>query len=163
MSEAAGVRLRPANPADAAAMVAVHAASVDAERGRGDYDDRQIRAWAWRHTPEQLAERMSRRVFVVAETSDDLVAYGQLDIVAGVLRSLHVAPEWQRQGIGERVAEALLAKAHAAGLSAVGLDASLNAVPFYRSLGFTELDRVDHPLANGRSMTCVRMVKRLTP
>jgi putative acetyltransferase len=144
-------------------MVAVHAASVDAERGRGDYDDRQIHAWAWRHTPERLAERMSRRTFVVAQAGHDLVAYGQLDVAAGVLRSLHVAPEWQRQGVGRRVANDLLAQARAAGRATVELDASLNAVGFYRSLGFDELERVAHPLADGIFLTCVRMVKRLAP
>ncbi len=159
--EVASVTLRPARPADAIAVAAVHAASVMGERGRGDYDDRQIDSWASRHTPEQLARRMSTRVFVVAETGDDLVAYGQLDVASGVLRSLHVVPEWQRKGVGRKVAEDLLAAARAAGLSTVALDASLNAVGFYRSLGFDELARLDHPLADASSLTCVRMAKRL--
>ena len=157
------MHVRPARVADAAAIFAVHAAAVEGERGRGDYDDREIDGWAWRHTPEQLAARMRTRVFLVAETGDDLVAYGQLDVAGGILRSAYVVPEWQRRGVGRRMAEALLATARTNGVTTVTLDASLNAVGFYRSLGFDELDRADHPFASGASLACVRMVKRLEP
>jgi GNAT superfamily N-acetyltransferase len=89
------------------------------------------------------------------------VGYAQLDVGAAVVRSVYVVPSHQRRGVGGRLAQAALTAARDAGLARVELDSSLNAVPFYETLGFARLGEVDHGLRDGVVMPCLRMAMRL--
>ncbi len=158
---APAITIRVAVPEDAAAIAAIHAAAVNGERGRGDYDDRQIAAWAHPRPLPEIRERIGARRFYVAETAAEPAGYAQLDAGAGVIRSIYVVPGQARRGVGRRLADTMLAAARDAGLAQVELDSSLNAVPFYEALGFTRLGNVEHGLRDGVILPCVRMAKRL--
>lgn len=125
--------VRAAVPDDAEDIAAIHAAAVNGERGRGDYDDRQIAAWAHQRPLRELRERIGARLFYVAEMVVEPVGYAQLDAGAGAIRSVYVVPAHARRGVGRRLADTALAAAHDTGLAQVELDSSLNAVPFYDS------------------------------
>ena len=153
--------VRAALPDDAADIAAIHAAAVNGERGRGDYDDRQIAAWAHPRAPAELRERIGARRFYVAEAAAEPVGYAQLDAGAGLVRSIYVVPGHARRGVGRRLADTVLAAARDAGLERVELDSSLNAVPFYEALGFARLGNVEHGLRDGVLLPCVRMTRRL--
>jgi len=153
--------IRAAQPEDAATILALHRAAVNGERGAGRYDDAQIDAWADRHTVADLRARIAGRTFFIARRGAQSVGYAQLDIPAMIVRSVYVAPQSARQGIGRRLVEAAEAAAEAAGLGRLELDASLNAVAFYEAVGFHRVGSHDHCLQNGQVMPCVHMAKRL--
>ena len=158
---APAIIVRAAGPDDAASIAAIHEAAVNGERGGGDYDDPQIDAWAHSRPLPELRERIGSRLFFMANCASEPVGYAQLDVGAGVMRSLYVVPGHQRRGVGGRLARAALTAARDAGLARVELDASLNAVPFYEALGFARLGDVDHGLRGGVVMPCLRMAMRL--
>jgi len=159
--KAPAIVVRVAVPDDAADIATVHEATVNGERGGGDYDDRQIDAWAHSRPLPELRERIRTRQFFIAKIAAEPVGYAQLDVGAGVMRSLYVVPGHAHRGVGRRLTRALITAARDAGLARVELDSSLNAVPFYEALGFTRLGDVDHGLRAGIVMPCVRMGKRL--
>jgi len=156
-----GVTIRAAVPDDAESIATIHADSVIGERGRGDYDDEQIDAWAHAHTPAQLRERIGPRLFFIAEGVAGPVGYAQLDVDEAIVRSIYVAADQQRGGLGMQLGRTVLAVAAETGLSALELDSSLNAVPFYERLGFERLGGVDHRFRNGTVMACVRMARKI--
>jgi GNAT superfamily N-acetyltransferase len=160
--KASAVVIRVAVPDDAASIAAIHEAAVTGERGRGDYDDGQIDAWAHPWTLAQLRERIGARRFLIAESASKPVAYAQLDVDAAVIRSVYVTPRHRRQGVGRRLAQTLVEVARGAGLERLELASSLNAAPFYERLGFARLENVDHTLRSGVVMPCVRMAKELS-
>ncbi len=66
-----------------------------------------------------------------------------------------------RRGVGSAVFRSAEAEAIAAGARTIHVAASLAAVEFYRSNGFSEVRRGEHRLRSGRELACVFMRKRL--
>lgn len=155
------IAIRRAGLDDAASIATVHEAAVNGERGRGDYDDVQIDAWAHPRTLAELNEQIGARRFFIAESPTRSLAYAQLDVGAATVGSIYVVPHSWRQGVRRRLAQTAFEAARDAGLRCVELDSSLNAVPFYEALGFTRLRSLDHTLRSGVVMPCVRMTKEL--
>lgn len=155
------IAVRRAVPDDGATIASIHEAAVSGERGRGDYSDEQVSAWADAQTAAGLRERIGPRLFLIAEDPVGPVGYAQLDVRSAMLRSVYVAPRGQRRGVGALLGRAVLEAAREAGLDRLGLDSSLNAVPFYEALGFEALGKVEHRLRSGALMTCVHMVQTL--
>ena len=89
---------------------------------------------------------------------DDLLDPGR---DAGKIRAFFIRPEWVRRGIGTMILDVCEAAARAAGFKRLEMGATLSGVPFYRARGYTALESVDAPLAEGESLPVVRMVKEI--
>jgi GNAT superfamily N-acetyltransferase len=73
------------------------------------------------------------------------------------IRAFFVPPRYARRGLGRRVFEACRASAERAGFSALELGATLPGVPFYETLGFKAVERVDAAMPDGLVLQIVRM------
>lgn len=73
------------------------------------------------------------------------------------IRAFFVAPTHARQGLGERLMDACVKAATAAGFERLELMSTLPGVPFYRKLGFRELEQVHDTLPDGTRLAFVRM------
>jgi GNAT superfamily N-acetyltransferase len=78
---------------------------------------------------------------------------------AAKIRAFFVHPDWARQGIGSRILELCENAARAEGFTRFEMGATLTGVPLYRRWGYTEIERIELPLANGLSLPIVRMEK----
>ncbi len=78
---------------------------------------------------------------------------------AAKIRAFFIHPKWARQGIGSMILEACETAARNAGFTRLEMGATLTGVPFYRSKGYAELERIEVPLGNGATMPIVRMGK----
>lgn len=141
-----GLRVRPWEPADAAALSALYEASV---RGLGvrDYSAAQIEAWA-SLTPsaDGLAARMQDgRTRLVAEM--EAVA-GFIDVEPdGHIDLLYVAPEAAGQGVARILIETAGTLAAASGVARLYAEASETARPVFERLGFTVTARREFEVA----------------
>jgi GNAT superfamily N-acetyltransferase len=79
---------------------------------------------------------------------------------AAKIRAFFVHPKWVRRGIGSMILEACEGAAAAAGFTRCEMGATLTGVPLYRARGYVALENLEAPLANGESLTVVRMEKR---
>jgi GNAT superfamily N-acetyltransferase len=79
---------------------------------------------------------------------------------AAKIRAFFVHPRWVRRGIGSMILEACEAAAAAAGFTRCEMGATLTGVPLYRARGYVAMEKLEAPLANGESLTVVRMEKR---
>ncbi len=75
------------------------------------------------------------------------------------IRAFFVRPRWERRGIGSAILQASEAAAIAEGFSRFELGSTLTGVPFYRARGYTDVERIAVPLANGVILEVVRMEK----
>ncbi|MEL0082436.1 MAG: GNAT family N-acetyltransferase, partial [Gammaproteobacteria bacterium] len=95
-------------------------------------------------THENLCRHI--RDFVVLEIAGQIVASGALEVMSenlGEIRSMVVAPEKQRMGLGQRVAEELIRLAELIGLQRIMV---LTYVPdFFGQLGFEQVERETLP------------------
>jgi GNAT superfamily N-acetyltransferase len=81
---------------------------------------------------------------------------------AAKIRAFFVHPKWVRRGIGSMILDACEKAAVAAGFTRCEMGATLTGVPLYRARGYVALEKLEAPLANGESLTVVRMEKRMS-
>jgi GNAT superfamily N-acetyltransferase len=78
---------------------------------------------------------------------------------AAKIRAFFVHPEWARRGIGRMILEACEKAALAAGFTRIEMGATLSGVPFYRAMGYIEIEKQAAPLGNGETLAIVKMAK----
>jgi len=78
---------------------------------------------------------------------------------AAKIRAFYVHPDWARRGIGSKILELCENAARAEGFTRFEMGATLTGVPLYSRHGYVEIERFCLPLANGESLTVVRMTK----
>jgi GNAT superfamily N-acetyltransferase len=81
---------------------------------------------------------------------------------AARVRAFFVHPEWARQGIGTAILQACEDAAKAEGFKKLELVATLPGLLLYEKRGFEAQERFAVPLAQGKSLPVVRMVKNIS-
>jgi len=89
------------------------------------------------------------------------VAIGALIVERSELRACYVRPEAAHRGCGSAVVREIERLAREHGLTRLELAGSLNAEPFYASLGYRVRERSEVMLRNGHRMAAVWMEKEL--
>jgi GNAT superfamily N-acetyltransferase len=86
---------------------------------------------------------------------------GLLDaaVDAAKIRAFFVDPTWARRGLASMLLDACEDAARIAGFRRLEMAATLTGVSFYDRRGYTEVERIDVPLTNGKTLPVVRMVK----
>ena len=80
---------------------------------------------------------------------------------AAKIRAFFIHPSWVRRGIGGLILEACESGALNAGFTRLEMGATLSGVAFYQAKGYTVLENLEVPLANGESLPIVRMAKKV--
>jgi GNAT superfamily N-acetyltransferase len=164
MSEVASpLRLRRVRAGDLDAVAAMQEISIMA-LGAPVYGEAKARAWArlgyqFRH------DLLGEGGFWVAEQDQCLLGVGgwspdSLEPDLAWIRYLFVHPQAVRRGIGRRLVERAATAACAAERPRLRVWASLNAVGFYRALGFLPERRARWPVQAAIELDYVLMAKR---
>ena len=75
------------------------------------------------------------------------------------IRAFFVHPEWVRMGIATAILEKCERVAMAEGFRRFEMGATLTGVPMYLARGYSEIERIEVPLAGGLTLPVVRMGK----
>ncbi len=160
------IRLEPAQPEDAAAILEIHAAAVH-QTAAPYYSAEVINSWSRLPITSDRIERVKQkwiknpdRRVIVARQNNDTVGFGMVD-KNNELQGVYVHPDFGRCGIGAKILAVLEQEAALMELSYLKADASINAEAFYRKQGFEVIEYAIHRLASGQEMTCVKMRKTL--
>ena len=78
---------------------------------------------------------------------------------AAKVRAIFVHPVFARRGLGTLILAHVEAAARAAGFRRYEMGSTLTGVPLYRLKGYTEVERIAVPLANGEALPVVKMAK----
>ncbi len=137
-----GVRLRPYEAADAAALSALCRASV-LGLGPSAYAPRQVAAWASRTpSPEALASKVVASSLTLVAVSETGIPLGYVVLgEAGHLDHLYCAPEAAGQGVGGQLYGAVERAARGLGVTRLFTEASEVARGFFHRRGFVILHR----------------------
>ncbi len=128
------------------------------EVARQDYSTEQIEAWApalpdWKGWAERLQED---HVFV-CDLDEKVIGFVKFDDT-GYVDLLFVHPEFQRRGVAKGLMEMVIDRSTASELTA---DVSITARPFFKSLGFVEVQSQDARRA-GVKLRNFKMKRSLT-
>jgi putative acetyltransferase len=127
------------------------------------YTPEEIESWASPRQPEHYVEPVRNKEFYVAEEDGDVIGFGALDHKQKEIEAVYVSPEAARRGVGKAILRRLEERARELGIESLKMDASLNAVPFYKSAGYESQKETTHRLASGVEIGCVLMTKELSP
>ncbi len=155
----AAFTLRPATPADAEALCALHKASVRT-LCLGAYSADEIEAWLRERDPQGVRHAMTQggETVLVAECEGTVVGF--VSIKEAVLFGLYVDPATGR-GAGRVLLAAAEDEVRRRGATVLSLQATLNAVPFYRRHGFMRQHR-STMRRGGRDLAVLDMTKTLS-
>lgn len=149
------LKIRKACSGDAKAISQVIVAAVR-ESNAQDYPASVIESVVAHFTPERVVELLEQRLVFVAVLDDEIVGTGALD--GHAVRSLFVAPQQQRKGIGQALMGQIEKAALQRSVEALLVPASLTAESFYTRLGY----RVVREQLQGEERTII-MTKPLSP
>ncbi len=154
------ITIRQADQGDAERIREIFVSSIR-ELAKNHYSPRQIEAWSQAFTPVQVSERIRAGRVYVAECDGQVAGFAEIDAPVGGVEMVYTAPEYARQGIGTALMQHIESLARESGAKSLHLRASMNAVPFYERMGFTEVERTIHCDANGVEFDCAYMTKQL--
>lgn len=113
------------------------------------------------NTLTDFAHNEDSELRLIGELNGEPVAIGALIVERSELRACYVRPEAARRGCGSAVVREIERLAREHGLTRLELAGSLNAEPFYASLGYRVRERSEVMLRNGHRMAAVWMEKEL--
>ena len=154
--------VRRAREEDAEGVWRVHTRAI---RGiaNSHYTPEEVEAWASPRKPEHYAEAIRNKEFYVAEEEGAVIGFGTLNPEENEIEAVYVSPQVVRRGVGSAILVRLEERARDLGLKTLKMDASLNAVPFYRSAGYESQKGMKHRLSSGVEIGCELMTKELSP
>lgn len=156
------MRIREATSDDAADVLAVHRAAIEAIEP-GAYTAAQLDAWAAaQDDPTQYPFDDEAQYLAVAESgAAGVVGFVGVDRGDGVLETLYVRPDHAGAGIGSDLLTHAEGVLQAAGYDRVVMAASRNAVPFYEHHGYETTSETFDLEMGTETLSFVRMERRL--
>ena len=126
----------------------------------GAYSERQMLEWT-KGCAEDGYDTLMQKHFYLGCIEDEPVATGMLDLEHLEIGAIFIRPDFMQRGLGKRVLFFLEDVARDLGLTEVCLDATLNAVDFYRRCGYVGEESAVYQSPSGLQLACVPMVKKL--
>lgn len=127
--------IRTARDDDRTALAALHRRSIR-QLAAPEHSAAAIEAWA--SFPEQSVYPIddSDVSVLVAERSNEIAGFGELDVRNGEIARLYVDPAWAGAGVGRTLFEAIADEADEVGIESLYVESSRNAAGFYELVGF---------------------------
>nr|MDE2346107.1 GNAT family N-acetyltransferase [Gammaproteobacteria bacterium] len=127
----------------------------------GFYPDETLKIWAETPPSDQFKQTLASDCYV-AIMDACIAGMGMLNLQSGKVDAMFVDPQHMRRGIGKQILTLLEKLAREQGVGKLHLDASLNAVPFYRACGFSgEQAATYQSPVSGVILDCMQMQKIL--
>jgi putative acetyltransferase len=152
--------LRLAKISDAPEILQTRIAAIRAQATL-HYPALEIEDWCASRSAETYHSAIERQTVLVEDVNAHVVAFGQLNPEAAFIEAVYVSPIQFRQGVGLKILRALEAMAAERGIKALTLDASLNAVEFYRRAGYVPVAEDEHSSSPKTSSATLRMRREI--
>lgn len=148
--------LRLATISDAPEILEIRIAAIRAQASPY-YPAAEIEDWCASRTAETYHAAIEQKMLLVEEVNESIVAFGQLNPETAFIDAVYVSPSQFRQGLGLKILRALEAMAAGHGLKELALEASLNAVGFYRRAGYVAVAEEEYSSGPKASSATLRM------
>ena len=136
--------LRPFLPADTPLLVEIFRASIE-DLTADDYSQAQQQAWASAaDDEEEFAARLADQLTLIATLDGSPVGFASLK-GTDYIDMLYVHPSVTGQGVGAALIDALEKLAGARGAKTLSVDASDNALDFFKKRGYAAKQRNSVP------------------
>jgi len=136
------ISFRRASAADAEEVLDIKREAIE-ELEHWQYSPEQVEVWAPKEsyvdTFEQAIED-DRFIVHVAEQDGTLIGYGALNVLDERIDAIYVRPDHHGKGVATAMLKQLELSAKFQDIEVLDIMAAVNAVPFYKSVGYWELE-----------------------
>lgn len=153
--------VRKARVEDSEEIWRIHMRAIR-EIANSHYTPAEIEAWASPRKAEHYVESIRNKEFYVADEDGAVIGFGTLNDKQNEIEAVYVSPAVVRRGVGLAILRRLEERARDLGIKSLKMDASLNAVPFYKSAGYESQKEMKHCLVSGIEISCILMTKDLS-
>jgi len=153
------VNIRRANKHDISVAWEIRKESIIAQCSEY-YSPEIIDLWLNGALPDSFEAELESN-FYIAIVNDEIAGLGALSYKENKIYAIFVKPTFLGKGVGKQMMLFLEALAIKKGCGTVYLDSTLNAAPFYRSLGYIGDEVIKYHNPRGFIMDCVAMEKRV--
>ncbi|MCL1068648.1 GNAT family N-acetyltransferase [Shewanella olleyana] len=127
----------------------------------GHYNPDVLAKWTEGDVPVGFIHDFAKYGYVCV-IEDSVVGVGMIDLETGMVDAMFVRPEHFGKGLGKGMLRYLEMLARQTSCKVLKLDASLNAVEFYRACGFIGEQQAIFHSPRGIELVCVPMEKILS-
>lgn len=126
------------------------------------YTPAQIHAWTENLTPARYIHGMENFEFHVADAGNgELSGFTIFDAECGEVFALYIAPWAEGRGLGTQFIQFAQDMLQKKGHKMMQLKSTLNAVEFYKHMGFHVESPSTHNLSSGEMLPCMHMTKSI--
>ncbi|WP_153913143.1 GNAT family N-acetyltransferase [Shewanella sp. TC10] len=154
------MHIRKATKEDAATAFEIRNLAI-LSQCTGHYNADVLAKWTEGDVPVGFVYDFAKYGYVCV-IDDRVVGVGMIDLDNGMVDAMFVRPEHFGKGLGKQMIRHLEMLARQTSCKTLKLDASLNAVDFYRTCGFTGDRQAIFHSPRGIELACVPMEKTLS-
>lgn len=161
------IECRAAKSKDAKDMVTVHFKAVQSI-SKETYSKQTLAAWSPKPNTQRIqwlaafVDNDNVRCYVATNKKSKVLGIAIYLIAEQCIKSLYVDPKHAGMGIGTRLFKRVEKFANRKAADKVHLKSSVNAIPFYKHLGFKSVKEEKQILSNGSSMEAMFMEKAIS-
>jgi len=153
------VVIRKATTNDACAIAELHKKVVSKVNAKF-YSTEIIEEWVSDITEDNVEYQFVNSAWIVAETGGRIIGFGQYSISDEQICQINVDPDYMNRNIGKRLYDYIENDFRSNDVKKIFLNSTLNAVGFYKKLGFKVIRKINFKL-NKQSLEMSKMEKFL--
>jgi putative hydrolase of the HAD superfamily len=150
--------IRAFRPGDGEALVDAHRMAI-LDTSEEFYTREELESWSAGLSSAFYAPPEGGVTEVAVSASGKPVAFCQS--VGNEVLGLYVHPEWQRNGIGQKLMRLAEGRAASIGSEIVRVHASISAIPFYERIGYRVVESSHHQTRGGRLLRSAKLEKTI--
>lgn len=151
------LNIRKANKKDISTIVRVHKECVSQTNAKA-YLGTVIKEWLKQISEQNVLDQLGTTTWLILAKESKIIGFSQYDLKKEELYQIQILPEYQKSEYGKYFYDFIEEDFIKNKKSKITLFATLNAVPFYKSVGFNRIKTVKFPLGN-KSIEMVKMCK----
>lgn len=124
------------------------------------YPKHVIKEWLRQISSENVIDQLNDSIWIVAEKDKKMIGFAQYSIDDGYLYQINVHPDFQGRLIGKKLYEYIEKAFIREDAKEIRLNSTLNAVVFYKNLGFKKVKKIGFQL-DKEELEMIEMVKTL--
>lgn len=128
---------------DISKIVEIHKKCIS-ETNAKVYDKEIINNWLSLINEENVLSQFENTTWIVVKEDTSIVGFAQYDLEDMDLYQIQIDPEYQGNGYGKELYNYIEVDFRKNNKDKIMLNATLNAVPFYKSLGFKEIENISY-------------------
>lgn len=127
------------------------------------YTAQQLKDWLGQRTIDDYIDMIEKGNIFVAEDNEKIVGFSNLSLHDSRIKAVYVDPDYGKMGIGKNLLDLLIENAKANNITRLGLNSSEMAKDFYLKNGFKLIEKNEHKLKNGKTISGYAMEIDLLP